>query len=368
MLRAWLVLKPHRMKRVSVLIVALVAIAIGTPTAADDKAIFIQLPAGVLASKVSSSGVVVGGLRPIGGIHWMPTRGDVFIGGTAATFISHDGRVIAGDALDANRIEQAAIWQRAAEWRLLGSIVPNAQPCDNLLSSVFGGSADGSVLVGLAWNGCRIARAFRWTEATGMVDLGSTVEGQSSRADAVSGDGRVVVGFQEHPTGFRQAARWIDGRQTIMTGPEGLIGEANATNTDGSIIVGSNCQPATEAQSAWVWTARDGVACLPPPIRRPAIEGSFSGVALATSEDGRVIGGAHSFGLESESVIWIDRAPRYLKTYLREHGAPNAFEGWVNTGFVTGMTRDGRVLVGYGAGPRDFTGFMAILPPLGEKP
>jgi hypothetical protein len=57
-----------------------------------------------------------------------------------------------------------------------------------------------------------------------------------------------------------------------------------------------------------------------------------------------------------------------LKDCLRDHGVPNAFEGWINTGFVNGMTRDGRVLVGYGAGPRDFTGFMVILPPLGEKP
>jgi hypothetical protein len=38
----------------------------------------------------------------------------------------------------------------------------------------------------------------------------------------------------------------------------------------------------------------------------------------------------------------------------------------VNTGFITGMTRDGRIVVGYGAGPRDFTGFVAILPPLGD--
>ena len=355
-------------RRATTLAAVISVIGLSVPTVASDKAVFIQLPTGVLASKISSSGVVVGGLRPIGGIHWMPTSGDVFIGGTSATFISLDGRVIAGDALDANRIEQAAIWQRGTEWRLLGSIVPNAQPCDSLLSSVFGGNSDGSVLVGLAWNSCRIARAFRWTESTGMVDLGSTVDGQSSRADAVSGDGRVVVGFQEHSTGFRQAARWIDGKQTIFTGPEGLIGEANATNTDGSIIVGSNCQPSTSAQSAWVWTAREGVQCLAPPIRRPAVEGAFQGLALATSEDGRVIGGAHSFGLESESVIWIDREPRYLKAYLRDHGAPNAFENWINTGFVTGMTRDGRVVVGYGAGPRDFTGFMAILPPLGGKP
>jgi probable HAF family extracellular repeat protein len=211
-------------RRAAIVAAVFFVTALGALSGADDKAVLIQLPTGVLASKVSSSGVVVGGLRPVGGIHWMPTSGDVFIGGISASAISLDGRVIAGTALDANRIQQAAIWQRATEWRLLGSIAPNAQPCDNLLSSVFGASADGSVLVGLAWNGCRIARAFRWEEQTGMVDLGSTVEGQSSRADAVSGDGRVIVGFQEHPTGFRQGARWVDGKQIVFTGPEGLIG------------------------------------------------------------------------------------------------------------------------------------------------
>jgi probable HAF family extracellular repeat protein len=250
---------------------------------------------------------------------------------------------------------------------LLGSVVPNPAPCDNLISSVFGGNADGTVLVGLAWNGCSFARAFRWEEKTGMVDLGSTVPGQNSRADAVSGDGRVVVGYQEHSTGFRQAAKWVDGKQTIIDGPDGLMGEANAANNDGSIIVGQYCRPATNEQSAWMWTARGGVECLQVPRRRAAIEGVFAGIALATSDDGRVIGGAHSFGLESESVIWIDKTPYYLKDYLRDHGAPTAFQDWVNTGFITGMSRDGRVIVGYGAGPRDFTGFVAILPPLGDS-
>ena len=352
------------------LMVVIAMIAIGGSTAANDKAVFISLPSGALANRISSTGVIVGSYRPVGGFHWMPTGGDVFIGGLAANVISNDGRVIAGEALDANRVEQAAIWQRGTEWRLLGSVVPNAVPCDNLLSSVFGGNRDATVLVGLAWNGCSFARAFRWEESTGMVDLGSTTPGRSSRADAVSGDGKVVVGWQEHASGFRQGARWVDGRQTIFGSPDGgLIGEANGTNSDGSVIVGQYCQPSTPLdQSAWMWTQRDGVVCLDVPRRRTAIEGTFGGLAIATSDDGRVIGGAHSFGLESESVIWIDRTPYYLKDYLRDHGAPNAFEGWVNTGFVTGMTRDGRVLVGYGAGPRDFTGFMVILPSIGEKP
>jgi hypothetical protein len=113
-----------------------------------------------------------------------------------------------------------------------------------------------------------------------------------------------------------------------------------------------------------MWTAAGGVVCLPSPrIRLPL---TYIGAAFAVSDDGRVVGGAQQFGLEREAVIWIDRMPYYLKDYLRAHGVPTAFEEWVNTGAVTGVSRDGRVLVGYGAGPRDFTGYVVMLPPLGD--
>jgi uncharacterized membrane protein len=347
-----------------------VCLGLGVSTGANDKAIFIELPSGALADGVSSSGVVVGGLRSGGGFHWMPTSGAVYIGGVSATGVSRDGRTIAGTAIDANRHTQAAIWQRGSEWRLLGSVVPNPAPCDASISSVIGTSGSGAVHVGLAWNGCDFARAFRWEESTGMVDLGSTVADRSSRADAVSGDGRVVVGFQERADGFWQGARWVDGQQTLFTNQGLVVGRAQGVNADGSIVVGNFCRPLNPFdQSAWIWTRGTGLECLPPPRLRPSpIEGQFLGFALATSDNGRVIGGAQSFGLESESVIWIDRTPHYLKDYLRAHGAPNAFDGWVNTGFVTAMSRDGRVLVGYGAGPRDFTGFVVIMPDLPEQP
>ena len=75
-----------------------------------------------------------------------------------------------------------------------------------------------------------------------------------------------------------------------------------------------------------------------------------------------MIGGGHSFGLESEAVLWLDKQPSYLKDYLRAHGVPDAFEGWVNTGTIEDISRDGRMLVGFGAGPRDFRGYIVILP------
>jgi probable HAF family extracellular repeat protein len=351
---------PMRILRV---IATLVLLLPTVSAGANDKTLFIELPVGVLPVALGANGaVVVGSYREPSGFYWMPTTGDIFIGGKGAVAVSRDGRTIVGTGVDARGRQQAGLWQRATEWRLLGSIAPNALPCDDLLSSSYDTSADGKVIVGLAWNGCRIARAFRWEESTGMVDLGSTVAGRSSRANGVSGDGSLVVGWQEHSTGPRQGARWVNGRQELFAGPAGIVGEAHAVNTDGSIVVGQTCRFATAQapndQSAWIWSASNGVECVPvPQLRRPG----FLGIMLATSDDGRVIGGAHSFGLESEAVLWIDRSPSYLRDYLRANGVTNAFEGWINTGFITGVSPDGRVLVGYGAGRRDFQGYMVIL-------
>lgn len=331
---------------------------------AEEKALLIELPSGTLPYDISSNGMVVGELRSGGGFYWLPNTGVIYVGGQAAEAVSRAGDAIAGTAFDPRNVTQAAIWQRAAEWQLLGSVVPNATPCDAFLSSTYDTSDDGKVVVGLAWNGCNFARAFRWEAATGMVDLGSTVAGRSSRANGVSGDGRIVVGWQETAQGLRHGARWVDGRQELFRGPSGIIGEAHAANRDGSVIVGQVCEFASfenlvANQQAWIWTARDGVRCLPPP--RVRVLNNFIGVASATSEDGRIVGGSQSFGLEAESIIWIDREPHYLKDYLRANGVPNAFEGWVNTGFVTGVSRDGRTLVGQGAGRRDFQGFIVSL-------
>jgi hypothetical protein len=150
---------------------------------------------------------------------------------------------------------------------------------------------------------------------------------------------------------------WVGGRQELFMGPHGFVGEAFDANFDGSIIVGGGCDPGVEEQ-AWVWRPESGITCYPPPRRRRP---EFLVRMLATSEDGRVIGGAHTFGLESESILWIDGEAHYLKEYLRERGVTDAFEGWVNTGFINAVSPDGRVLAGYGAGPTGFTGYVVIL-------
>jgi probable HAF family extracellular repeat protein len=361
------------MMRASRVILALL-IAVPTLTArAANQTLLIEIeprtrlfPGGVSAGGALVSGTFDGG----GGFYWMPTTGVISIGGASAEAVSRDGRTIVGIATDSRGTRQAAVWVRAAEWSLLGSF-PNAVPCDTDLSAAYGTSGNGRVVVGLAWNGCRFARAFKWQESTGMVDLGSTVAGHSSLANGVSADGNVVVGYQEREDGFRQGARWVDLRQELIPGPTGSVGYvavARAANHDGSIVVGQVCRPGERFdQSAWVWTPGDGTRCLPAPSLRPSPGPVIIVTANGTSDNGRVIGGGQNVGgsNDSNAIIWIDGSPSYLKDYLQANGVPNAFATWINTGEITDVSPDGRVLIGWGAALGGFRGYVVIL---GEQP
>jgi probable HAF family extracellular repeat protein len=337
---------------------------------ADEKTILIELEprSEALPTGLSASGAVVSGgfNEGKGGFYWMPTTGVIFAGGVYAAGVSRDGHTIVGLVRDSRGIQQAGIWTRGTEWRLLGSFAGNAGPCDAFLSQATGVNTDGQTVVGFAWSGCAAAHAFRWQESTGMVDLGSTVQGRSSRGLGVSADGMVVVGDQTTAEGFNQGARWASGRQELMTGPDGPAGSALAANPDGSIVVGRVCVPVSgrlSEQSAWIWKAQGGLTCLPAPRRLMSPGPPIIVEAAATSDDGQVIGGSQSVGgsADSNAIIWIGGQPTYLKEFLQANGLSSAFRTWINTGTITGISPDGRVLVGWGAAAGGFRGYMVIL-------
>ena len=357
------------MIRTGALILALLMLAPAWSGQASDKAVLIEIGRRSVSfpSSVSAGGAVVVGNLNLGGFYWMPTTGAIFTGGLAATSVSRDGKVIVGQAVGAGSF-QAAIWQRGTEWRLLGSF-PNAQPCDASLSLATGTSRDGNIVVGYARNGCNFSHAFRWEESTGMVDLGSSVAGRGSLAHGVSANGQVVVGYQEQATGFTEGTKWVGTRQERVPGADGFVGNANAANADGSIIVGRICRPAasrpTDAdfQSAWVWTRDGGTECLAAPRLRASPGPLIIVEGNATSDDGSVIGGSQAVASspDSDAIIWIDRKPAYLKDFLRVNGVPDAFDTWINTGAIRGVSPDGRVLVGSGAAEDGFRGYIVIL-------
>jgi probable HAF family extracellular repeat protein len=330
---------------------------------ADDRVFFMALPPEVLPTAIGSNAfAVAGGYYSGGGLYWMPTSGDRAIGVREALAISRDGTTIVGTALDTRGLANAAIWQDGQPWRLLGGITPSARPCDELLTTSYGTTANAAVVVGLAWDGCSYARAFRWEQSTGMVDLGS-LSGRSTRANGISGDGTVIVGWEQDATGPRLGAKWVNLKEELIAGPNGPVGEAYAANSNGSIIVGGVCSYTFPMNAAaWMWKAGSSVQCFPVEHPRPLLTRDYRAIMTDLSDDGRVIGGSFTFGLDAESVIWLDNQPYFLEDYLASHGLPDAFQGWVNTGFITGVSPDGRTLVGYGAGPTTFQGYLVILP------
>src|SRR5262249_41055071 len=181
----------------------------------------------------------------------------------------------------------ASIWLGSLRYYGLGGF-SGAMPggANNLhLSSNFGVSGDGSIVVGLGYLNPGRAHAFRWDHSTGMVDLGS-LEGKDSRANAISADGSTIVGWDAAPSGYWRGALWHGGKEMLLD-PKGLLGEANAVNADGTIIVGTGYRGGSHA---YLWTA-SGVTDLGKLDRRGPNNPGEQAYAEGVSDDGKTVAG-----------------------------------------------------------------------------
>lgn len=174
---------------------------------------------------------VQGGIVGIGGV--LPSDG---FGGQAS--ISSDGTRIGGTALnpDTGFGEMGIYDTGTGTWTIYGGL---GTTVDFSTSSGWGISGDGNHLVGLGWTGGFQGHAMQWSNGVGSFDLGSTVPGNSSRANATNHDGSVVGGWQDNMDGFRQGAVWINGVQTLIYDNDGFeVSEVLDVSADGRWVTG----------------------------------------------------------------------------------------------------------------------------------
>ena len=251
-----------------------------------------------------------------------PWAGSGFLGA-----ISGNGRVVGG-SLDVDVDtpygpivqQRAALWTKEAGWKSIAN--SQFEGCDIFHTSIFDLSNDGSTAVGLAFVDCVNAYAFKWTAKTGMTLLPKTSEEQqcddlygggayrcegASRANAVSGSGNVVGGWEEIPEvgGFRVGSIWQGNKQTLLRDPAGnnalggWIGEVMAVNSAGTIAVG--LQSGSLLKDAYKWTPAQWCN-KPRPLPRPGLLLRLGDtlqdvcedretVAYSVSDDGTVITG-----------------------------------------------------------------------------
>lgn len=344
---------------------------------------------------VSDDGAVAVGVRVLydgtpgeqGVTRWTAGGGTQVIGGTTEGFpgVSADGGVIAATlaGVDEANVTEAAFWTQAGGWKRISDfpLIPAMPGWATRANAI---SANGERLAGVTVPppiDFGNIRAFsfnpdtwddRWADY-GWQELPRIRKGSFGEATAISDDGLIQAGISTTGTSSAfHAVVWTDGRIRQLYDGTGkaLGGESVACNRDCSVIVGggggnSMFQPVL----AWRHvTDGRGVAsvCHFNP-ETTADTTALRYYARATSGSGNIVAGTYYYDEVppgggwarnvAKGFLWIGDANggtmHELTAYLAGLGvAP--FQDWLNVN-ITGMSDDGRYLVGWGDDARGVT-------------
>jgi len=317
---------------------------------------------------VSNDGLVVTGTDGAAiSFRWTQATGLVslgrkqILGGGGEPNISADGtRIAFGIGAVDSSYTTWGLWNQGSGWQeLMPPTPPGGGTVDGTYGSSYDISGDGTTVVGLynrPGQGNR-AHAAKWTQATGVVDLGGTTSGQASRANGVNHNGSVIVGWVEAPTGNWRPAAWVNGSMVLLTEFDGTVsiagaGEARATSSNGDLIVGFSSDPESQQRAVTIWRRTDGV--FGPPEILGWVDGSTPEYGLnlpyAVSDNGEIIVGYCSFDgspFASTGFIWTPNTGVIdVNLWLANNGVlvdPN-----FTIQSLTAMTPDGTRIFGFG--------------------
>lgn len=324
------------------------------------------LGAGYEGTGISDTGVVVGtDTNSNQYFMWTAGGGITFIGGVGGNdgyggqaTISNDGSRVGGTNINSNTGKgEAAIYDTGlGTWTNLGGI---GSTIDNSTSSGWGISGDGQSLVGLGWNAGGEGRAIRWSQGTGLVDMGSSSPGFASRANATNNNGTIVGGWQDNDNG-RQGAVWVNGVQRLLTDSNGFaVSEALAVSGDGQWVTGV----AYGSLSPYRYnTITEVLEYL------PVVSGDFffpSALGTAISDDGKtIVGTVRDFGppFGAAGYIWRDGfGAMTLNEYFDSMGV--VYEAGFFFGAALAMSGDGLTISGYGISQTEgFVNWVVTVP------
>ena len=289
---------------------------------ADDGAV--ELPSiGVapVTYAVSDSGSYVAGITSwYTGVRWGPS-GAESLGTVGATRISGDGETVAGSLTFDPSTLHAFRWTSA-------SGVVDIHPSFATGSSYVGGvSQDGSVLAGWGQTGGVTSAPFLWTASSGTIPMVTPSGTVSAQVQGISDDGSVISGVGDFGSGVREPFRWTAATGVVPLGAvmPGVSAFNALITADGSKIYGN-------AAGAFAWTLAGGYQ-----IAQTALPYT----AADASSDGSVIVGYlrdSSVG-RNDAAIWTSSGIETLESL-----------GGGET-HATGVSVDGNVILGTADAP-----------------
>ena len=147
--------------------------------------------------------------------------------------------------------------------------------------------------------------AFLWTQADGMIDLG-TLGGLESGATAISSDGK-VVGYSQDANGRGRVFLWTPDQPNGTIGTMidlGTLGGNEVWATDVNAagqVVGGSTLPGEREGHAFVWTQATGMVDL-------GTRGGGYSFAIGINDVGMIVGEAQ-LGSSRRPIVWTPNAP-----------------------------------------------------------
>ena len=264
----------------------------------------------------------------------------VFGTGAGSPDVSYDGTRVSATIVGGESGESRSIFQTCGIWTLGGGwteqfppFPPDCVLVDTAYADAWGLSGDGHTVVGLYWrstNGGANGAAKPYFKPADGATVGlPTLNNDSGRVNCSSFDGTVVGGWERTPTGPWRAVAWRSGVKHLLTTFEtGYSLQAEAINGDGSVIVGSteNIPAARMNPARWDW---NGTEYVPTDLGvLPGTPQTFIARAWATSvtDDGSMIVGVNRFQNQgplsiATGFVWTQEdGIRDVVDVMAEHG------------------------------------------------
>ena len=218
--------------------------------------------------------------------------------------------------------------------------------------------ADDGTVVGLSFgdNFVGPAIAFAWTMDEGMTALPVNRTDTYSRANVISADGHVIAGWNDQEDGSRTAVVWKDRVPADIVDRDGLaVGEADGISADGTFVVGSSYTDINGNSGSWRLNTDTNTLVMIPVMT----------FAFGVTADGNTVVGNTGFFDDPPraAVIWRkDVGSMMLADYLAEQNIAVP-DGWDLSGGLTGISADGRTIVGWGTGPLGAQSYVIRIDP-----
>lgn len=174
--------------------------------------------------------------------------------------------------------------------------------------------------------------AYRWTFATGMVDINNNTLFRASTARNISSDGKVIVGGATdiNVGSLRTAFRWTSTGGMVSLGalPGNTNSEAYGVNSDGSVIVGGS------ESKAFIWTSTGGMSEL------VGLPGNTLAFANSCNSDGTLVVGYCTVSGNSTATLWVNGIAEELPAIGSGFDASRAIYISKNGIHITGTVKD----------------------------